>query len=122
MGDDIAGLIRHLGVAQADLMGYSMGAGAALQAAIPGLIFNADNTWGSPTGVVNTNGTLTGPQAGDVLTIAKKFITQTGRIVGGGGCLRFQLAAQGFHVLIRLRLQRGRLGLERLKFALFPVL
>ena len=34
MGDDIAGLIRHLGFAQADVMGYSMGGGAALRAAI----------------------------------------------------------------------------------------
>lgn len=34
MGGDVAGLIRHLGIAQADLMGYSMGGGAALQAAI----------------------------------------------------------------------------------------
>ena len=34
MGDDVAGLIRHLGLAQADVMGYSMGGGAALRAAI----------------------------------------------------------------------------------------
>jgi pimeloyl-ACP methyl ester carboxylesterase len=34
MGDDVAGLIRHLGCGQADVMGYSMGGGAALQAAI----------------------------------------------------------------------------------------
>ena len=34
MGDDVAGLIRHLGFEQADVMGYSMGAGAALRAAI----------------------------------------------------------------------------------------
>ena len=29
MGDDIAALIRHLGLAQADVMGYSLGAAAA---------------------------------------------------------------------------------------------
>jgi pimeloyl-ACP methyl ester carboxylesterase len=34
MGDDIAALITHLGLAQADVMGYSMGGGAALAAAI----------------------------------------------------------------------------------------
>jgi pimeloyl-ACP methyl ester carboxylesterase len=34
MGDDVAALIRHLGLAQADVMGYSMGGGAALRAAI----------------------------------------------------------------------------------------
>lgn len=34
MGDDVAALIRHLGLAQADVMGYSMGGGVALQAAI----------------------------------------------------------------------------------------
>jgi pimeloyl-ACP methyl ester carboxylesterase len=34
MGDDIAGLIGHLGLAQADLMGYSLGAGTALRTAI----------------------------------------------------------------------------------------
>jgi len=34
MGDDVAGLIRHLGLGQADVMGFSMGGGAALQAAI----------------------------------------------------------------------------------------
>jgi pimeloyl-ACP methyl ester carboxylesterase len=34
MGDDIAALIRHLGLAQADVMGYSLGAGAALRIAI----------------------------------------------------------------------------------------
>jgi pimeloyl-ACP methyl ester carboxylesterase len=34
MGDDVAALIRHLGLAQADVMGYSMGGGAALQMAI----------------------------------------------------------------------------------------
>ena len=34
MGEDIAALLRHLGIAQADLMGYSLGAGTALRAAI----------------------------------------------------------------------------------------
>ncbi len=34
MGDDVGKLITHLGFAQADVMGYSMGGGAALQAAI----------------------------------------------------------------------------------------
>ena len=34
MGDDIAALIRHLGLAQADVMGYSFGAGTALRTAI----------------------------------------------------------------------------------------
>lgn len=33
-GDDIAGLIRHLGLGKADIMGYSLGAGTALQTAI----------------------------------------------------------------------------------------
>lgn len=34
MADDIAALISHLGFDQADVMGYSMGGGAALRAAI----------------------------------------------------------------------------------------
>src|SRR5262249_12924901 len=34
MGDDIAALIRHLGLEQADVMGYSLGAGTALRTAI----------------------------------------------------------------------------------------
>lgn len=34
MGDDIAALIRHLGLAQADVMGYSLGAATALRTAI----------------------------------------------------------------------------------------
>ncbi|HEY0736286.1 MAG TPA: alpha/beta hydrolase [Herpetosiphonaceae bacterium] len=34
MADDIAALIAHLGLAQVDLMGYSMGGGVALQTAI----------------------------------------------------------------------------------------
>jgi Predicted hydrolases or acyltransferases (alpha/beta hydrolase superfamily) len=34
MGDDIAALIRHLGLPQADVMGYSFGAGTALRTAI----------------------------------------------------------------------------------------
>ena len=34
MGDDIAALIRHLGLAKADLMGYSLGGGVALRCAI----------------------------------------------------------------------------------------
>jgi len=34
LGDDVAALIRHLGLAQADLMGYSFGAGTALRTAI----------------------------------------------------------------------------------------
>jgi pimeloyl-ACP methyl ester carboxylesterase len=34
MGDDVAALIRHLGLAQADVMGYSLGAGTALRTAI----------------------------------------------------------------------------------------
>jgi pimeloyl-ACP methyl ester carboxylesterase len=34
MGDDVAALIRHLGLEKADVMGYSMGGGAALRAAI----------------------------------------------------------------------------------------
>jgi pimeloyl-ACP methyl ester carboxylesterase len=39
-GDDVAGVLGHLGVEEADLMGYSLGAGAGLRAAIqhPGLI------------------------------------------------------------------------------------
>lgn len=40
MADDIAGLIKHLGFDQVDIMGYSLGAGTALQTAIrhPALI------------------------------------------------------------------------------------
>jgi pimeloyl-ACP methyl ester carboxylesterase len=34
LGDDVAGLIEHLGLAQADLMGYSFGAATALRTAI----------------------------------------------------------------------------------------
>ena len=34
MADDTAALIRHLGIGQADVFGYSMGGGAALQVAI----------------------------------------------------------------------------------------
>ena len=34
LGDDVAGLIRHLGLAQADVMGYSFGAATALRTAI----------------------------------------------------------------------------------------
>lgn len=34
MGDDIAALIKHLGLGQADVMGYSLGGGAALRTAI----------------------------------------------------------------------------------------
>jgi len=34
MGDDIAALIGHLGLAQADVMGYSLGAATALRTAI----------------------------------------------------------------------------------------
>jgi pimeloyl-ACP methyl ester carboxylesterase len=33
-GDDIAALIRHLGLGQADLLGYSLGAGSSLRCAI----------------------------------------------------------------------------------------
>jgi pimeloyl-ACP methyl ester carboxylesterase len=40
MADDIAALMKHLGVEQADLVGYSLGAGVALRTAIqyPGLV------------------------------------------------------------------------------------
>lgn len=40
MADDVAALLRHLGVEQADVFGYSMGGGVALQVAIrhPGLV------------------------------------------------------------------------------------
>jgi pimeloyl-ACP methyl ester carboxylesterase len=40
MADDIAGLLQYLGVAQADIMGYSLGGGVAIQAAIrhPGIV------------------------------------------------------------------------------------
>lgn len=34
MADDIAGLLKHLGIKQADIMGYSLGAGVTLQTAI----------------------------------------------------------------------------------------
>ncbi|WP_298732987.1 alpha/beta hydrolase [uncultured Chitinophaga sp.] len=34
MADDIAGLLKHLGIQQADIMGYSLGGGVALQTAI----------------------------------------------------------------------------------------
>ena len=34
LGDDVAGLVEHLGLAQVDLMGYSFGAAAALRATI----------------------------------------------------------------------------------------
>jgi pimeloyl-ACP methyl ester carboxylesterase len=40
MADDVAALIRYLGIGQADVMGYSLGAGVALRTAIqhPGLV------------------------------------------------------------------------------------
>ncbi|MEV8512329.1 alpha/beta hydrolase [Dactylosporangium sp. NPDC051484] len=34
LGDDVAALIRHLGLVRADVMGYSLGAGAALRTAM----------------------------------------------------------------------------------------
>ena len=34
MADDVAGLLAHLGIARADILGYSMGGGVALQTAI----------------------------------------------------------------------------------------
>jgi pimeloyl-ACP methyl ester carboxylesterase len=34
MADDVAALLRHLGIEQADIFGYSMGGGVALQVAI----------------------------------------------------------------------------------------
>ncbi|HEX8765136.1 MAG TPA: alpha/beta hydrolase [Candidatus Acidoferrum sp.] len=34
LGDDIAGLLKHLGIEKADVMGYSLGAGTALQTTI----------------------------------------------------------------------------------------
>jgi pimeloyl-ACP methyl ester carboxylesterase len=40
MADDIAGLLNHLGIQKADVMGYSLGAGVALRTAIqhPGMV------------------------------------------------------------------------------------
>ncbi len=40
MADDVAALIKHLGIEEADVFGYSMGAGAALQTAVrhPGVV------------------------------------------------------------------------------------
>ena len=40
LGDDIAALIKHLGIEKADVMGYSLGAGTALQTTIrhPGIV------------------------------------------------------------------------------------
>lgn len=40
MADDIAALMKHLGIEQADVMGYSLGGGVAMQTAIrhPGLV------------------------------------------------------------------------------------
>ena len=34
MGDDVGALLRHLGIEQADVFGYSMGGSAALQLAM----------------------------------------------------------------------------------------
>jgi pimeloyl-ACP methyl ester carboxylesterase len=34
MADDIAALMKHLGIEKADVMGYSLGGGVALQTAI----------------------------------------------------------------------------------------
>jgi pimeloyl-ACP methyl ester carboxylesterase len=34
MADDVSGLLKHLGIGQADLMGYSLGGGVALQTVI----------------------------------------------------------------------------------------
>src|SRR5947209_6781316 len=40
LADDVAALVRHLGLAQADLYGYSLGGGVAVQVAMrhPGLV------------------------------------------------------------------------------------
>ena len=35
MADDVAALLRHLGIEKADVFGYSMGGGVALQVAMP---------------------------------------------------------------------------------------
>ena len=46
LGNDVAGLIRHLGLDRADLMGYSFGALTALRTAIqhPDLVRRAGDT------------------------------------------------------------------------------
>ena len=43
MADDIAALIKHLGIEKADVMGYSLGGGVALRTAIrhPGVVQEA---------------------------------------------------------------------------------
>ena len=43
---------------------------------MPGLSYAVDNTWGFPSAVVNIYGSLTGPRAGDPLTIAKNYILE----------------------------------------------
>ena len=51
MADDTAALLRHLGIEQADVFGYSMGGGVALQLAIrhPGLWFASSSPPRLPT-------------------------------------------------------------------------
>jgi pimeloyl-ACP methyl ester carboxylesterase len=69
LADDIAALLDHLGLAQADLLGYSLGAGVALQVAIrhPGRVrrlvgmsatYRNDGLHPEMTAVVNDDNTL----------------------------------------------------------------
>src|SRR5438552_3537904 len=48
MADDIAALIKHLGLASADIMGYSLGGGVALQTAIRPWRRRSSRFWTSP--------------------------------------------------------------------------
>ena len=57
-------------------------AAAALKAQFPNLSYHTNTQFGTPTSIMNGTGTLTGPQAGDPVTIARNYLTQIAPFLG----------------------------------------
>lgn len=57
-------------------------AAAALKAQFPNLMYQTNTQFGTPTLIMNGTGTLTGPQAGDPVTLARNYLAQIAPFLG----------------------------------------
>ncbi|HQR06976.1 MAG TPA: M36 family metallopeptidase [Gemmatales bacterium] len=77
-----AGYLQAYATAPLQLSATQQAAADALKTQFPKLLYQTNTQFGTPTSIINAAGTLTGPQTGDSVTLARNYLTQIAPFLG----------------------------------------
>ncbi|MFT3878438.1 MAG: M36 family metallopeptidase [Gemmatales bacterium] len=76
------GYLQGFATAPVQLSATQQAAANALKTQFPQLLFQTNTEFGTPTSIMNAAGTLTGPQTGDPVSLARNYLTQLAPFLG----------------------------------------